>query len=323
MPLELGPGLPVLVVQVEQEHLHGHAGPPRRADAARDPLHHLGVVRRGVLRGRGRVPRGRPPGLRHRDRHAPEPLPLQRGHQRVHRRIEQVGVHQRAVSHRRRARGEQRVAELDVGGVVHVADEGVGVHHEGRAGVGQEPQHGAQDVHGGGVERAGRGRVRRGEHRRGVRGGDLDPAVEAEGDERAVQILHGRHKVRRVELVVVQHLVADGEVANALGGGVGEDAGPQPLERALGSRGGEEGQVLVGHADHEVDAGGGEGREHGWVGEEEPRLGDPVLPEQRRRHGRRGQVAPNAAVADADLTRVAGGRRGEQRGGDKDYVAQT
>lgn len=322
MPLELGAGLAVLVVQVEQEHLHGHAWPPRRAGAARHPLHDLGVVGGGVLRCRRRVPRRRPPGLRHRDRHGAEPLPVERGRQRVHRRVEHVGVDERAVAHRRRARAEQRVAELHVDGVVDVADERVGVHHEGRAGVGEEAQHGAEDVEGGGVERAGGWRVRRGEHR----GRDLDLVAEAEGDERGVQVVHGGHQVRRVELVVVQHLVADGEVADAVSGGVGEHGGLQPPERAVGPRGGEEGEVLVGHADHEVDPGGGERREHRRVGEEEPRLGDPVLPQQRRRGRRRWKVAADAAVANADLARVAGhhhGRRREQRGSEHGDVAPT
>lgn len=324
MALELGAGLAVLVVQVEQEHLHGHAGPLRRADAARRPLHNLGVVRCGVLRGGGRVPRGWPPGLGHRDRHAAEPLLLQRGHQRVYRGVEQVRVHQRAVLHRRRARSEERVRELHVRRVVHVADERVGVHHEGRTGVGQEPQHGAEDGEGGGVERAGGGRVRGGQHRGGVRGGDLDPAVQPQGGERGVQVPHGRHEVRRIELVVVQHLVADGEAPDALGGGVGQDRGPQPLRRALGPRRGQEGEVLVGHAHHEVDARRGEGREHGRVRQEEPRLGDPVPLEQCRGGRRRREVTANAAVADADLARVTGRRRHcHRRDGEEDVAEKT
>ena len=68
VPLELGAGLAVLVVHVEQEHNHGHAWPPRRAHAARR------------LWGRGWVPRGGLAGLGRRDRHAAEPLLLQGGH---------------------------------------------------------------------------------------------------------------------------------------------------------------------------------------------------------------------------------------------------
>ena len=325
MALELGAGLAVLVVQVEQEHLHGHAGPLGRADAAHRPLHDLGVVRRGVLRGRGRVPRGGPPGLGHGDRHGTEPLFLQRGHQRVHGGVEQVGVHQRAVLHGRGAGAEERVRELHVGRVVDVADERVGVHHEGRAGVGEELQHGAEDGEGGRVERSCGGRVRGGEHRGGVRGGDLHPASEPQRGERGVQVPHGRHEVRRVELVVVQHLVADGEVPDAVGGGVRQDRGPQPLRRALGPRRGQEGEVLVGHAHHEVDPRRGEGREHGRVGEEEPRLGDPVLLEQRRGGRRRWEVAADASVADADLARITCRcrRRHHRRDGEEDVAQKT
>jgi hypothetical protein len=113
-----------------------------------------------------------------------------------------------------------------------------------------------------------------------MRGGDLDGAVEPERGQRGVEVAHGGDEVRRVELVVVEHLVADDEVAEPCGDGVGGEAvGAEPLQRAVGPGGGEEGEVLVGHADGEVDAGRGEGREDCRVWQEEPRLGDAVLPE--------------------------------------------
>lgn len=91
-----------------------------------------------------------------------------------------------------------------------------------------------------------------------------------------VEVENGGDDVGGVERVFEEDLVAYSNVADLVGGDVGEDIGLEPAE-GCGLVGiGQEGEEFVRHANRKVDSGTGEGFEGGGVNVEEADVFDAI-----------------------------------------------
>lgn len=137
-----------------------------------------------------------------------------------------------------------------------------------------------------------------------MRAGDGDLLVQAGLLECGVHISHCRHDEPGDVDGALGDLGADGDVGNHGGRVVGEDAVLEPgVDVGLVLREGEE--VRVGDADHELDAGVGEGLDDVNVGVVDAHVLDGLLLDELRHLVRRRQVVGVAAVADANLAAAA------------------
>nr|ACN27257.1 unknown [Zea mays] len=317
IPLRHRPWLEVLVEEGEDGDLEGAVGHERRADAGAEVADGVAVVVPGEVRADADLPvlPGRwPPGLRHGDVDVPEAHPPDGRVHGVELRVQHVAVHQPgALVHDAVVHPEQREVEA---AVVGERVERVRVHHERRAGRAEEPE---QRPHDGRVVAVAEPRRRRllrgGEHPERVRGGDLHPAVQGRGDQRGVQVLHGRHQRQQQRPVGLGgHLVADQEARDIGGARVGRHVVAHPAPR--------EGQIqqvrddAVGHRHVHGEARAGEGPQQDRVGVQQPHAVEDGVPGQEPRHvgRRRERRAPRAVVdADAASVRACDGRNQEQR----------
>ena len=130
--------------------------------------------------------------------------------------------------------------------------------------------------------------------------GDGDLLVQAGLLECGVHISHGRHDKCRGVDGALSDLGANGDVGDHGGRVVGEDAVLEPgVDVGLVLREGEE--VGVGDADHELDAGVGEGLDDVDVGVVDAHVLEGLLLDELRHLVRRRKVVGVPAVADANL----------------------
>ena len=307
VPLRHRAGLEVLVEEGEDGDLEGAVGHERRADAGAEVPDGVLVVLPGEVGADADLPvlpGRRPPGLRHDDVDVPEAQPPDRRVHGVELRVQHVAVHQPGSPvHDTVVHPEQR--EVEANGVVGEPVERVRVHHERRARRAEEPEHRPHDGRVVAVAEPRRRRLLRGgEHPERVRGGDLDPAVQGRGDQRGVQVLHGRHQRQQQRPVGLGgHLVADQEPRDVGGARVRRHVVAHPAPR--------EGQAhqardhAVGNRHVHGEAGAGEGLQQDRVGVQQPDAVHDGVPGQEPRHvgWRRERRAPRAVV-DADAAGV-------------------
>lgn len=114
----------------------------------------------------------------------------------------------------------------------------------------------------------------------------------------------------------MEHLVADGKVADLAGVHEGQDVRLQPSKGSVGAARGKLHDVLVWHTDHDPDPGALQGCEDSGDGDEEANLGDAMRLEQLDDDGGGGEIVAGASEAYAHRAGIAaavdigGGGRG-------------
>ncbi|MQM00693.1 hypothetical protein Taro_033436, partial [Colocasia esculenta] len=291
----------VLVEHGEDVRLHRLPGLPGRP--LPDMGHQVRVVDPGVLHG-GREPTGRrPASLRHDDVDAAGPHPVQRRIHGVHHGVEQVLVFEAvvAIHHDDVRRGELGIVEVDVLGVARVAEVGVDVHQEGRPRAAQELHDGPHHRPHLGAELADGRRVGLSHDSVLHRRRHLDLVSQAGGGEGLVDVAHGREDVLGHPFVE-DDLVADGDVAEADVGPVGENVVADPV----GGGGGALGKVPkgAGEVEEEIDVGAAEGLEDLLAGVVDPHPADVVGSVHADNLPGRRQVVAQPAIADTHRLRT-------------------
>uniref|UniRef100_A0A804PYK5 Uncharacterized protein n=1 Tax=Zea mays TaxID=4577 RepID=A0A804PYK5_MAIZE len=283
--------LEVLVEHGEEDGLDG-ARVARRSPA--DVVDQVLVVDGRILGRRRDAASGRPPALRHHKGDAGAPVVGHRHVEGVDGGVEEVLVLVGAVLEDGARSGEERVAEVHGSRVGGVGEVGVDAGHERRAGARQEPEDGAheplrlvRELGGGRRLVAAEDGLRHGR-------GDLD-AVQAGGDQRGADVLHGRDQaLRRAAFHLVAHAdAAEGDL------GVGLDVVADP-RRGRGGAGGEAGQHVIGRAGHDADARAAHGLESRLVRRVDPHQRDAVVLVHADDGARRRQVVAAHAVGHPD-----------------------